>query len=354
MKRHGNLYPQITAWDNLALAARKAKKGKRFRPNVARFQANLENNLVELQRELTTFQYAPGPYREMTIHEPKTRMISAAPYRDRVVHHAIINVIEPIWERSFIHDSYACRKEKGTHAALTRMESWLKTHDFVLKCDIRKFFPSIDHEILKSLLRRKIKCRDTLRLLDLVIDHSNPQIEATEYFTGDDLFTPWERRRGIPIGNQTSQFFSNVYMDPFDHFIKDRLRVPCYLRYCDDFLVFGNGKADLWNIKRAMESFLDGLRLRMHPDKSTIIRCEDGFPFLGYRCYPGWRKLDRRRFADYRRKMFRMAERTRSGHMEKEHMLRSWHAWSGHAQWACSRGLKRRFARDIRERLGAG
>src|SRR5262249_9014767 len=158
-----------------------------------------------LQAELQSQTYRLGPYRTFTIYDAKPRLISAAPYRDRVVHHALCNIIEPIFERIFIHDSYACRKGKGTHAAAHRLTQFMQNNDYPLQCDIRKYFPSIDHAILKSLLRRKIGCPQTLWLIDLLIDHSNPQDEVTDYFPGDTLFTPWERRRGLPIGNQTSQ-----------------------------------------------------------------------------------------------------------------------------------------------------
>jgi retron-type reverse transcriptase len=146
-------------------------------------------------------------------------------------------VLEPIFERSFIADSYACRKGKGTHAAVTRCQQFARRFRYVLKADIQKFFPSLDHDIAKELVARKIKDPDVPWLVGQIIDHSNPQEEVVNYFPGDHLVTPSERRRGIPIGNQTSQFFANVYLDPLDHFVKDRLAIKGYVRYVDDFLV---------------------------------------------------------------------------------------------------------------------
>ena len=213
MKRYGNLWLNLASFEALLDAAEQARKGKRFRPAVAAFHFDQERALWKLHEELTAKTYRPGAYRSFFIYEPKERQISAAPYRDRVVHHALTAVLEPIFERTFIADSYACRKGKGTHAAVRRSQEFTRRFRYVLKADIQKFFPSMDHEILKARVARKIKDRDVLWLVDRIIDGSNPQEEVLNYFPGDDLFTPGERRRGIPIGNQTSQFFSNVYLD---------------------------------------------------------------------------------------------------------------------------------------------
>ena len=215
MKRHKDLCPRIHDWDNLVRAYHKARKDKRSKPNVATFELNWEQHLLGLEQELREGSWQPGAYRTFWIHDPKTRPISAAPFRDRVVHHAICNVIEPVFEPTFIHDSYACRVGKGTHAAVDRYTEFCRRvlrlggEGYVLKCDLRKFFPSLDHEILLDILARKIGCRRTLDLLRLIVESSNPQEPVAAYFPGDDLFTPHERRRGLPIGNLTSQFFAN-------------------------------------------------------------------------------------------------------------------------------------------------
>jgi len=215
----------MISFESLLEVAAKAQRGKRFRPAVARFHFTLERELLVLQAELASKTYRPGPYRSFYIYEPKQRLISAAPYRDRVVHHALTGVLEPIFERSFVFDSYACRKGKGTHAAVARCRNHARRFRYVLKADIRKFFPSVDHDILKHLIAGKIKDPNVLWLMGLILDHSNPQEPLLQWFPEDDLFTPAERRRGFPIGNQTSQFFANVYLDPLDHFVKDRLGV---------------------------------------------------------------------------------------------------------------------------------
>ena len=165
MKRYGNLWSQITAWENLLQAARQAQKGKRFRDNVLAFNYNLERELLQLQAELQQKTYRPGTYKTFEIYEPKPRLISAAPYRDRVVHHALCNIIMPLIERSFISDTYANRSGYGTHRALRRFTQFARSSRYILQCDIRKYFPSIDHEIFKHIIRHKIKCPQTLWLI---------------------------------------------------------------------------------------------------------------------------------------------------------------------------------------------
>src|SRR5271167_3950754 len=199
MKRQGNLWEQVISFEALLHAADTARKGKRFRPAVASFHFDQERALWKLHEEMTTKTYRPGAYRSFFIYEPKKRQISAAPYRDRVVHHALTGVLETIFEKTFIADSYACRKGKGTHAAVDRCQQFARRFRYVLKADIQKFFPSLDHEILKALLARKIKDPDVLWLVNQIIDHSNLQEEILHYFPGDDLFSPAERRRGIPL-----------------------------------------------------------------------------------------------------------------------------------------------------------
>lgn len=238
MKRYNNLWPEIITFENLLLAARQAQKGKRFRDNVLAFNYNLERELAQLQHELTSKTYQPGTYRTFRVMEPKPRMISAAPYRDRVVHHALCNIIVPPFERTFISTSYANRVGFGTHRALKRFTHLARTHRYILQCDLKKYFPSIDHEILKRLIRRKLKCEDTLWLIDKIIDNSNEQEIVLDHFPGDDLITPLNRRRGLPIGNLTSQFFANIYLNGFDHFVEEHLKIRQYVRYVDDFALF--------------------------------------------------------------------------------------------------------------------
>ncbi|PZO59572.1 MAG: RNA-dependent DNA polymerase [Phormidesmis priestleyi] len=245
MKRYGNLYSQIVEFENLWWAARRAESGKRLRENVLEFNFNFESNLIQLQSELADRTYQPGPYRTFKIIDPKPRIISAAPYRDRVVHHALCNIITPCFESGFIADSYANRVGFGTHKALARFIKFARSHRYVLQCDVRKYFPSVDHQILKDLIRHKLKCKDTLWLIDTIIDGSNEQETVLQYFPGDIMLTPALRRRGLPIGNLTSQFFANIYLNGFDHFVKEQLKAKGYVRYVDDFALFSDDKAFL-------------------------------------------------------------------------------------------------------------
>ncbi len=283
MKRYGNLWPQIIDFENLLIATRKAQRGKRFRNNVLAFNYNLEQELFQIQSELQHHTYRPGDYRTFQILDPKPRMISAAPYRDRVVHHALCNIIIPLIERSFIPDTYANRLGYGTHRALERFIQFFRSSRYILQCDIQKYFPSIDHDILKSAIHRKIKCPHTLWLIDTIIDNSNEQDPVIEYFPGDTLLTPIQRRRGLPIGNLTSQFFANVYLNEFDHFVREHLKVAKYLRYVDDFALFSDDRQFLANAREVIEYYLAQLRLKIHPVKSQLFETRHGVNFVGFR-----------------------------------------------------------------------
>jgi len=347
MKTHDGLYPKICSFENLWKAARKAQRGKRFKDNVASFNFHLEHELFRIQEELLSQTYQPGEYHEFAIYEPKKRMISAAPYRDRVVHHALCNVIEPIFERTFIFDSYACRVGKGTHRAVARFTTFCRKNRYVLKADISKYFPSIDHDILKGLIRRKIRDDKTLWLIDLIIASSNPQEPAIFYFPGDDLFTPYERRRGIPIGNLTSQFFANVYLNPFDYFVKEQLHCKDYIRYCDDFVVLAKSKERLHEVKEQMEEYLILLRLKLHPHKSQIFPVKEGTDFLGYRIFPTHRRVRRDNIVRFKRRTRRLQESYAKGEITVSQVGQSIQSWIAHVSHADSYGLRKRLLQEI-------
>jgi RNA-directed DNA polymerase len=341
MKTEKDLFRQIVAPINLYDAAFKAAKGKRSRESVQRFFHNLDAEIYFLQTELTNQTYQPGPYRTFTIFDQKPRLISAAPFRDRVVHHALCNIIEPIYERSFIFDSYASRKGKGSHAAVRRFQQFMQGADYVLKCDIRKYFPSIDHEILKSRLRRKIGCKGTLWLLDTLIDSSNLQQEAIDWFPGDDLLSPLSRRRGLPIGNQTSQFLGNVYLDALDHFIKEKLLVRRYIRYVDDFVLLADDKATLWEYKTRLDAFLsESLRLRVHAHKHLVQPVTRGTAYLGYRVFPTHRRILPASGYRFARRLRRMSVAYAHGTLTLPKVRQRVAAWIGHAQNGDTFGLR--------------
>ncbi|MFC2085059.1 reverse transcriptase domain-containing protein, partial [Bacteroidota bacterium] len=304
---------------------------------------NLEKEIHAVTNELKNKTYKPGNYKEFFIFKPKIRKISAAPYRDRVVHHALCNLIEPIFESIFIYDSYANRKHKGTHNAIKRYQKFARVNDYVLKCDIKKYFPSIDHEILKEVIRKKIKCNNTLWLIDNLIDNSNPQDNIIEYFDGDDLFTPFERKRGLPIGNLTSQFFANIYLNPLDHFIREKLKCKYYVRYVDDFLVLSNNKYDLRIIRRNISEFLEKLRLRLHDNKSKIYSTEKGVVFLGHKVFRDFRLLKKENIIEFKRRLKNLSQNYLLGNISDEKIKASINGWIAHAKFSNTYRLREKI-----------
>jgi retron-type reverse transcriptase len=348
MKTHRRLYSKICAWDNLYLAYRNARKGKRSRSPAATFEFDQESNLLQLQQELVEKSYTPGPYHSFYIHEPKRRLISAAPFRDRVVHHALCNLIEPIFERSFIYDSYANRLNKGTHRALERAQQFARRFRYVLACDLRQFFPSLDHAILRDILACKIAEPDVLWLVDQILA-SGEGVLAEEYemqwFPGDDLLAA-ARPRGLPIGNLTSQFWANCYLNPFDHFVKRELGCKGYVRYVDDLLLFADDKSTLWAWRQAIIDRLADLRLTIHPGAQPRPVTE-GLPFLGFIVFPGHRRVKRRKVVHYRRRLKVLQQAYDAGELPVEQVSASIRGWINHVRYGDTWGLRRAILRPV-------
>ncbi len=343
MKTYRHLYPRVWDFENLYLAYRKARKGKRGREPAADFERVQDDELLRLQEELRSKTYCPGPYRSFYIHEPKRRLISAAPFRDRVVHHALCRVMEPIWETRFIYDSYANRVGKGTHRALDRCTQFARRYRYFLQCDIRQFFPSIDHAILRAEIARLVRDDDLLYLVDTILQ-SGVGVLSEEYrmvyFPGDDLFAA-TRPRGLPIGNLTSQFWANLYLNPFDHFVKRELKCPAYLRYVDDFLLFADDPRILHGWRRALTAHLATLRLTLHEEKARVYPTATGIPFLGFRVYPEHRRLKRRKVVHYRRKLRAMIRDLARGELSFERLDASVRGWVNHVRYGDTWGLRR-------------
>ena len=334
MKAH-DLFDGIASFSALLKATRRAAAGKRGKQDVAAFLVNQEKEILKLERELCSGRYRPGRYRKIEIFDPKHRIISAAPFRDRVVHHALCAVCAPILERGFIDDSYANRTGKGTHRAVARYEKFRDRFRHVLRCDIYRYFPALDHAILKSDLRRCIACSDTLTLADRIIDASNPQEPVIDYFPGDDLFTPYQRRRGLPIGNLTSQVFANVYLNGLDHYCKEVLRAKGYLRYVDDFALFHDDPEVLQDWRRKISRYLQGRRLRLHPDKTFL--CATGVPavFLGFVLLPnGSRRLPEANVRRFRNRLRGLRDRCRADRVSCGKVRQHVRAWIAHAEHA--------------------
>lgn len=347
-KQYG-LFDAIAAFPALLTATRRAAAGKRTAPGVAAFLAGQETEALRLERELRSGSYRPGRYRTIEIFDPKHRIVSAAPFRDRVVHHALCAVCEPIFERGFVFDSYANRKGKGTHRAVARYEHFRNRFRHVLRCDIYRYFPAIDHGILKHDLRRRIGCSETLQLTDRIINASNPQEPVVIHFPGDDVFTPFARRRGLPIGNLTSQLFSNVYLDGLDHYCKEVLRAKGYLRYVDDFVLFHDDPDVLESWRGVIARFLEGRRLRLHPRKTGIFATREPTGFLGFVLLPdGRRRLPENNVRRFRNRLRGLRDRCRANRMRCDECERHVRAWNAHAEHADTWRLRQAIFRGGR------
>ena len=262
-KRYGGLWEKIVSPENILSAYLKARKGHSGKKSVLKFGADLENNLEKIRISLVEKTFTTSAYTFKTVYEPKERLIYILPFSpDRIVQHALMNVMEPIWEPMLISDSHACIKGRGIHSGSRRTMEFVRRNPYVLKCDISKFYPSISHEILKSIIRRKIKDKSVLWLVDDIIDS----------FKG---------KFNVPIGNYCSQWFGNLYLNELDQFVKTELKCRDYVRYCDDFLLFGD-KARLkeWSVR--VEEFLDGA-LGLKFSKCNLYPVKNGVDFLGYR-----------------------------------------------------------------------
>lgn len=346
MKTYKHLYPQICSFENLLTAFYRARRRKPKTPEMCAFEFHLEENLFALQEELQTQTYQPGTYRHFYIHEPKERKVSAAPFRDRVVHHALCQVIEPIFERRFISDSYACRVGKGTHRALKRAQEFLRQHTYVFHGDILKFFPSIDHQILLEILGRHIADAATMDLIRRILASGADALTdeyPMQWFPDDDLFTPLTRSRGLPIGNLTSQFWANVYLNELDHYVKRTLRCRAYVRYMDDFLVFGNDKAELHRVRQAIAEFLQTLRLTLHPRKQRVYPVRTGMDFVGFVSFPHRVKLRRDNVRRFTRRLRRFQREYAAGHITRAQIEQSLQSWIAHSRYADSFRLRGRI-----------
>jgi retron-type reverse transcriptase len=335
------LFDKFYSFANLYDAYRKARRGKRGKASVAGFEYNQEEELIKLRDELSSGTWYPGKYTNFYIHEPKKRLISAAPFRDRVVHHALCNILEPDWERRFIFDTYANRKNKGTHRAILRASEFSKKYSYVLQCDVEQFFSSIDHVILREKIAAHIPDERLMKVVDLIL-HSGigaqTEIYQMKWFEGDDLFAG-SRSRGLPIGNLTSQLWGNVYLSGFDHFVKRELQAGGYLRYVDDFLLFSNSKKELQEWKMKIIQRLERHRLTLH--EPQVYPVKTGIPFLGFRIYPTHRSLKKKRGIAFQRRFRRLHRHWVLGDINREKLDSTVRSWSAHASWGDTYGLRR-------------
>ncbi len=307
------LYEKVYDYQSLYEAYLRARKEKRYRGEVMRFSYNLEENLIDIQNHLIWKTYSIGEYRRFVVHEPKTRSIVAAPFRDRVVQHSLNAVMEPLFEKAMIHDSYACRRGKGTHEAARRVSHMIGKPDnrYYLKADIQKYFLSINHDTLRACFQRRIDDTDVLWLIDQLLESDSGSGAV-----------------GIPIGNLLSQLSANIYLHELDHHIKNELGYRWYVRYMDDFVVMNESKRELRWLQNHLHHWLaDNLGLDLNT-KTRVDRSRRGIEFAGYRIWPNNKLLKKGSLHRMKRK-----ERAwRRGRMDDDTYLASIGSWIGHAR----------------------
>jgi retron-type reverse transcriptase len=338
MGRIHDLYSTIISIKNLFIAWKEFVRGKKNKNDVSEFTVSYEQELFSLHRKLVHGTYSHGGYHVFVVRDPKRRNIHKASVRDRVLHHTIHRILVPIFETGFIFDSYSSRKNKGVHLARERFQkfAWKLSQNntktvWILKCDIRKFFDCVNHEILIKLLSKRISCENTVNLLKNIIRSYE-----------------WEKGRGIPLGNLTSQLFSNVYMDPFDQFMKREMRVKYYLRYADDFVILSRDKEYLEELIEKIKGFFaEQLKLEVHPNKIEIKKWHTGIDFLGAVMFPYFcvlRTKTKRRTIKKIQKSINLYQR---GEIEYENMVSTIRSYLGIMMHVDSFGLKNQIMATI-------
>lgn len=338
MKTHRHLWERVVSPENLMAAAADAMRGKRGRGSAARFFSHWETEVCGLHDELVSGDYRPGAYTYFKIYEPKERVVAAAPFRDRVVHHALVRVLQPVFEPRFIEDSFACRPGKGTHAGMRRAAQFARRFPCALKCDIRRYFASIDHDILIAQIGRVVTDTAVLGLVGTILA-SHTDSKRRVY--GETLFEGREAGCGLPIGNLTSQFFANIHLDAFDHFIKQELGVKGYVRYVDDFLIFGPDRRTVRGWGKQAREYLERQRLQIHPDKYRLCRSDQGVDFCGFVVRADGRiRIRRASVRRFQQKLRRRRWQWRRGECMAADVRATVRAWAGHAAHAQSWRLR--------------
>lgn len=332
MKREGRLIERIADPDNLRLAYWKARRGKDQRPEVTAYRRNLDANLAALRSDLLAGEVKVGDYFYFRIHDPKERLICAAAFGERVLHHAIMNVCHPVFERFQIDGSYATRLGKGQYAALEKARQHTRRYRWFCKLDVRKFFDSIDHERLYAMLCRKFKDPGLLDIFRRIID---------SYGTSPG--------RGLPIGNLTSQYFANFYLGYLDHYVLEKLHASAYVRYMDDMVLWHDSRKELVHIAGQLYSYVEkelGLSLKPVCMNSSSL----GVPFLGYVLFPGKVRLNRRSKKRFERKMMLYASRAERGEWTQQEYVRHVEPLIAFTRYADTLALRRAVA----AKTGAG
>jgi len=348
MKTQNNLYPAIISKKNLVLAWKKARKGKTQKNYVVEFEKSLPFHFNSLNEELNQLTYSPKPLKLRILRDPKTRKISISDFRDRIIHHALCNIIEPIFDKTFIYDNCASRVGKGGLFALKRFEIFRRkitcnftSNGFCLKADIKHYFEEINHEILLEIIKRKIKCEKTIWLIKQIMQNKVVEERERERETHDSLLTI----KGMPLGNLTSQFFANVYLNELDQFVKHKLKVKYYIRYVDDFVILHSSKEQLELWKREIELFLkEKLRLEFHPDKTRILNLSHGIDFVGFRNFYNYKLLRKRNVKIMNRKI----DNYNNEKISLKKLFESFEGWNAYAKWGNSYKIKKKLIQKIK------
>ena len=342
MKTLKHLYELIYSFENLHVAYLNARKCKRYRREVLEFTHNLEENLISIQNDLIWKTYRVGRYREFYVTEPKKRLVMALPFRDRVVQWAIYRILNPLLDKTYILDSYACRVGYGAHRAVHRVQYWMRKMDraaapiFVLKMDVSKYFYRVDHDVLLSILRRRVADPDLTWLLETIIrcDHTDFGLSL------DDPAADRIPSIGMPIGNLTSQMFANLYLNELDQYCKHQLGVKYYMRYMDDVLILGGNPAELREIWRLTDDFLT-TRLHLRLNGKTCIRSvAQGVEFCGFRIWPTKVKLKKKTALRMRRAVNGIGKKKLRGDALRESAVAALRSYWGLTTHVSGYGLK--------------
>ncbi len=333
MKTYRNLFDKIVSLKNLEFAFKNARKGKTKKDYVIEFESKLRENLLQLHTELKEQTYQPKPLKTFILRDPKTRKISKSTFRDRVVHHAIYRVIESIFDKTFIDGCCANRISRGNLYALNLFDKYKRKVTknntriaFCLKADIKHYFFEVNHKILLNILRKKIKDEKTINLINKILKNY------------------WDEKKGMPLGNVTSQFFANVYLSELDYFVKYKLKAKYYVRYVDDFVILHNSKEQLEKWKVEISKFLEqNLKIELHPEKSRIIPLSKGVDFVGFRNFYYFRLLRKRNI----KKMQIKIKLFRDELLSYEKLLESFQGWNAYAKWANSYKLREKVLREV-------
>lgn len=339
MDKTGTLYSKICSIENVLQATHNTlKHGRRYKAAGAAFKFNMENEVIKIRDELESRSYEPGQYNSFYIYEPKQRLVLAAPLKDRVVHHALHDVVEPLIDSKFIFDSYACRKNKGTHKAIIRAQRFLQANDYFVHLDVKKYFPSIHHDVLRTILNKHFTDADVLELFDTIIQSSVNENKSV------DLFHAANTGQGLPIGNLTSQFFANLYLNELDQHVKHDLKCRYYIRYMDDFVVFHNDREILNKIKKDIHVFCaEKLKLSLH-DKGGIKHYKEGLGFLGFKIYRKHRLLKGVCLNRYMRKYQDKKKQFAKGEIDENALQHSVTSWQNHISHGDTYRLKKSLA----------